>query len=146
MFCRSLFVFSGVRVARSLVLCVCFVDRCLSCCTFSFGHCVICPSSIYRFWLITPLVSSKPSFASVVLGYAIMSKSHTLQWVWNSPIFYSRWVLFASVNKLYIWVTLSFCICIFIAVKNPEYVKYLDLGHACSSTTIYVMLHWCCFI
>ena len=30
MFCRSLFVFSGVRVTRSLVLYVCFVDRCLS--------------------------------------------------------------------------------------------------------------------
>ena len=37
--------FSEVRVARSLVLCVCFVDRCLSLCTFSFGHCVVCPSS-----------------------------------------------------------------------------------------------------
>jgi hypothetical protein len=41
--------FSGVRVTRSLVLCVCFVDRCLSFCTFSFGHCVVCSSSIYRF-------------------------------------------------------------------------------------------------
>jgi len=29
-------VFSGVRVTRSLVLCVCFVDRCLSFCPFSF--------------------------------------------------------------------------------------------------------------
>jgi hypothetical protein len=29
MFCRSLFVFNGVRVTPSLVLCVCFVDRCL---------------------------------------------------------------------------------------------------------------------
>jgi hypothetical protein len=44
-------VFSGVRVTRSLVLCVCFVNRCLSFCNFSFGHCVVCPSSIYRFWL-----------------------------------------------------------------------------------------------
>jgi hypothetical protein len=43
-------VFCGVRVTRSLVLYVCFVDRCLSFCTFSFGHCVIC-SSIYGFWL-----------------------------------------------------------------------------------------------
>ena len=43
-------VFSGVRVTRSLVLCVCFVDRCLSFCTFSVGHCVVC-SSIYKFWL-----------------------------------------------------------------------------------------------
>jgi hypothetical protein len=43
-------VFSGVRVARSLVLCVCFVDRCLSFCIFSFGHCVVC-HSIFWFWL-----------------------------------------------------------------------------------------------
>ena len=39
-------VFSRVRVTRSLVLYVCFVDRCLSFCIFSFGHCVVC-SSIY---------------------------------------------------------------------------------------------------
>jgi len=32
-------VLRGVRVTRSLVLYVCFVDRCLSFCTFSFGHC-----------------------------------------------------------------------------------------------------------
>ena len=44
-------VFSGVRVTRSLVLCICFVDRCLSFCTFSFGHCVVCSSSLYGFWL-----------------------------------------------------------------------------------------------
>ena len=44
-------VFSGVPVTRSLVLCVCFVDRCLSFCSFSFGHCVVCSSSIYGFWL-----------------------------------------------------------------------------------------------
>jgi hypothetical protein len=43
-------VFSGVRVSRSLVLYVCFVDHCLFFCTFSFGHCV-CSSSIYGFWL-----------------------------------------------------------------------------------------------
>jgi hypothetical protein len=44
-------VFSGVRVTRSLVLYVCFVDRCLSFCTLSFGHCVVYSSSIYGFWL-----------------------------------------------------------------------------------------------
>ena len=44
-------VFTGVRVTRSLVLYVCFVDRCLSFCTFSFGHCVVCSSSIYGLFL-----------------------------------------------------------------------------------------------
>jgi hypothetical protein len=39
------------RITRSLVLYVCFVDRCLSFCQFSFGHCVVCSSSIYGLWL-----------------------------------------------------------------------------------------------
>jgi hypothetical protein len=30
--------FSGVHVTLSFVLCVCFADRCLSFCTFSFGN------------------------------------------------------------------------------------------------------------
>ena len=41
----------GVPVTRSLVLYVCFVDRCLSFCTFSFGLCIACSSSICEFWL-----------------------------------------------------------------------------------------------
>ena len=44
-------IFSGVRVTRSLALCVYFVDHFLSFYTFSVGHCVVCPSSIYGFWL-----------------------------------------------------------------------------------------------
>jgi hypothetical protein len=47
----SLPIFSGFRVTRSLVLYVCFVDRCWSFCTCSFGHCVVCSSLIYGFWL-----------------------------------------------------------------------------------------------
>jgi hypothetical protein len=44
-------VISGVRVTRSLVLCVCSVYRCLSLCPFSFSHCVVCSSSMYGFCL-----------------------------------------------------------------------------------------------
>jgi hypothetical protein len=44
-------VVSGVRVTRSLGLYVYFVNRCLSFCNFSVGHCVVCSSSIYGFWL-----------------------------------------------------------------------------------------------
>jgi hypothetical protein len=42
-------VFSGVRATRSLVLCVCFVGRCLSFCRFSFCHCAVCQSSFNGF-------------------------------------------------------------------------------------------------
>ena len=43
-------LFSGVRVTRHSVLYVCFVDRCLSFCTCSCGHCIV-SSSIYGFVL-----------------------------------------------------------------------------------------------
>ena len=42
-------VLVGVGVTRSLVLYVCFVDRCLPFCNFSFAHCVVCSPSIYGF-------------------------------------------------------------------------------------------------
>ena len=47
--------FNEVLVIWSLVLCVCFVDRCLFFGTFSFDHYVVCPSSIYGFWLLFKL-------------------------------------------------------------------------------------------
>ena len=52
--------FYGVLVTQSLVLCVCFVNRCLSFCAFSFGHCVVCPSitdSDYPFGIFKLLLS-----------------------------------------------------------------------------------------
>jgi hypothetical protein len=67
-------VFSGVCVTRSLVLYVCFVDRCLSFCTFSFDHCVVCSSSIYGFglplwYLQALLMASMSRFIVVVVHY-----------------------------------------------------------------------------
>jgi hypothetical protein len=43
-------IFSGVRVTRSFVSCICVVDRCLFFCIFPFGDCVVCLSFIYGFW------------------------------------------------------------------------------------------------
>jgi hypothetical protein len=52
-------VFGGVHVTRSAVLFVC----CLSFCTFSFGQCVVCTSSIYRFSL--PLSYPQTPFTTI---------------------------------------------------------------------------------
>jgi hypothetical protein len=57
---RSLPVVSGVRVTPSLVLYVCFVDSCLSFCTFFFWP-LCCQFFDIRI-LITPLVSSNSSW------------------------------------------------------------------------------------
>ena len=59
--------FSGIRVTRSLVLCVCFVNSCLSFCSFYFGHCVVFFFDLLI--LITPLVSSNSSFFSLFIIY-----------------------------------------------------------------------------
>ena len=81
-FCRLCFqqsncVFSRVRVTRTLVLCVCFVDRCLSFYPFSFGHCVL---SFDLRILFTPLVSSNSFFFRIkvricVVSYTIVHQS-----------------------------------------------------------------------
>ena len=48
---RSPPIFSGVRVTRSLALCICFIDRCLSLCTFSSGHCAAVVSQSYASYI-----------------------------------------------------------------------------------------------
>jgi hypothetical protein len=68
--------FSEARVTRFLVVCVCFVERCLSFCTFSFGHCVVCSSSIYGFWLPL-LVSSNSSYTCMLKYITYFPKENT---------------------------------------------------------------------
>jgi hypothetical protein len=73
-------VFSGVRVTRSLVLFVCFVYRCLSFCTFSFGHCVVCSSSIYGFWL--PLWYLQTLLPTTCWRLSVFdTRSRTILWI-----------------------------------------------------------------
>ena len=69
---RSSPVFSGVHVTRSLVLCVCFVDRCLSICTFSFGHCVVCYS---KYGFCVCFVDRCLSFCPVSFGHCVVCSS-----------------------------------------------------------------------
>ena len=69
-------VFSKVRVTRSLVLYVRFVDRGLSFCTFSFGHALCCLFFFDILIPITPLVSSNSSYIrppSVRIVYSILT-------------------------------------------------------------------------
>jgi hypothetical protein len=61
-------VFSGVCVSRSLVLRVCFVDRWLSFCIFSFCQCFVCSSKYglrLLLWYLQTLLAH--SFLSSVL-------------------------------------------------------------------------------
>ena len=66
---RSTWVFSEVRVTRSLVLCVCFIDRCLSFFHNSLVHCIVCSLSIYIFWLPVLVSSSRSSIPLALYIY-----------------------------------------------------------------------------
>jgi hypothetical protein len=80
----SLPIFSGVCVTRSLVLCVCFVDRYLSFCTFSFGHCVVCSSSIYGFWLPLWYLQTLLTFFVPVPGQNLeFQRCSCWRYIWN---------------------------------------------------------------
>ena len=57
-------VFSGVCDTRSLVLCVCFVDRCLSFCNFAFLLAIVLSVLRYTDSDYLPLVSSNSSYSS----------------------------------------------------------------------------------
>jgi hypothetical protein len=90
-------VFSGVRVNRSLILCACFVDRCLSFCPF-FGHCVVCPASIYGFRL----------------GKIIWGRFFSISY--NFPIFF--WNLFRE------WGIWWFSLFSYFAVSRNVHTKF----------------------
>ena len=63
--------FSGVRVARSLVFCLMFCISLLVLLSFSFGHCVVCPSFIWFTASDRPLASSNSSYLCHLEGTSL---------------------------------------------------------------------------
>jgi len=74
-------VVNGVRVTRSLVLCVCFVDRCLSFCTFVFWL-LWCLFFFDIRILIISLVSSNSSYSYSITAIFYRNTSH-LGWFYH---------------------------------------------------------------
>jgi hypothetical protein len=104
--------FSEVRVARPLVLCVVFCRSLfvhmslfiwpLYCLSFfnvrllitslvSFGHCIVCPSSMYGFWL--------PPFGIFILVLSMLTFLLTFVWWICFHIVYKRWC-FAGIRTV----------------------------------------------
>jgi hypothetical protein len=101
---RSPPVFSGVRVARSLVLCVCFVYRFLCFCYFSFGHCVVFPSSIYRFWLPLCIIKLFYNRKYCVFNFLYQWKINHKKYLY----FISREEMFQLLKNSIVKVTIDF--------------------------------------
>ena len=110
--------FSGVRVTRSLVLCVCFVDRCLSFCAFSFGHCVFCSSSMCGFWLPLWYLQTLLNISHCDEQCVILK----LYWLF-------RWhclLMFIRCNSyLLMFVRCNSCLLMFVRC-NSSFISWLD--------------------
>jgi hypothetical protein len=98
-------VFSWVRVTRSLALCICFVDRCLSFCTFSFGHCVLLrytdcdyPFGIFNFFLqniylhIYFILSASLQHTYLHMYFILSANVHHIYWHMYS-MFSANWFI-----------------------------------------------------
>jgi hypothetical protein len=85
-------VFSRVRFTRSLVLLICFVDRCLSFCTFSFGHSVVLRyiDSDYPFGIFNPFHRQHSPWFSSNWFYSLTFDCHFLHIVWYSDCMLAR--------------------------------------------------------
>jgi hypothetical protein len=113
-----------------LVLYVCFVDRCLSFCTFSFAHCVVCSSLIYRFvlplWYLQTLHSINIDILSLRIPefekrhYIFAQKISTLfwctGWAWNWQIIFR----FASIHGRACFILHEICM---EPVRNVKFSK-----------------------
>ena len=89
-------IFSGFCVTWSLVLCVYFEDHCLSFFHFSFGHCVICPSSIYGFWLYL-------WYLQTLLKHHSHNPAINLVWTGLYVLYYVRWISPFKSNLHYLY-------------------------------------------
>ena len=73
-------VFSEVRPTRSLVLCVCFIDPCLSFWAYSFDHCIFCSSLIYGFWLLLWYLQTLLTHLSLTTKFNV--PSNIILYIW----------------------------------------------------------------
>ena len=62
------FSFGRAYVVQSIIIYIVIEDQCLSFCAFSFGHFIVCPSSIHEFWLrlLYPETSLVPLLRSFI--------------------------------------------------------------------------------
>ena len=81
------------KLTRSAVLCVCFVDRCLSFCPFSFDHCVVCPSSIYElgiFKLFLLLIYNRNLHLKILFFITFPRQRHDIKHISHFKMFKER--------------------------------------------------------
>ena len=122
-------VFSRVSVTLSLVLYVCFVDRCLSFCTFSFDHCFVCSSSICGFWL--PLWYLQTLLTPIQLVYCrqFLLKCLYQTWKVSGHVFVLRFSIL-SLPLIFLWDFGTVSI-VWYSCHNRQTVREACLFYCC---------------
>ena len=119
---------------------MCFVDHCLSFCPFSFGDCIVYPSSTCGFWLPIWFLQAYKDFA---LFYSFIIFFHLF-----SSFFFSLWTIqdekYCTLRTTFNLFLLQFYyrLCIFRVILVKDKGKYASL-HCYCVMTLWPLL---CFI
>ena len=108
-------------IIRSLVLCVCFVNRCFSFCTF--GHYVGCPS-IYGFWL--PLWYLQTLLNCPHRNPDLNSYNSATLSTWTIP-FLSAKIIFIHCPSTFRTLVLRFPVCVSCSTSNNGTCRTFDI-------------------
>jgi hypothetical protein len=107
-------VFGGVRVSRSLVLCVCFVDRCLSFCTLFFW--LLCCLFFFNLRILIIPSNSSSLYICVQYGGCLIRRIVCLLFasIWFHPRFFvgSMLLIFLFFSFIFCFVCLGYVSCV----------------------------------
>jgi hypothetical protein len=100
---EALIYFRFLNINRSVVVCV-VLCRLLSSCPFSLGHCIVCPTLIYDWWLhlwyhqtfLNPKMSGKTKVSNLLENNIII-----LQWM-RRRIFFSQLEIYSQLFEAFI--------------------------------------------
>ena len=113
----------GFMLLNLLFYVSCFVDRCLSFCSFSFGHCVVCPSSIYGFWL--PLWYIQTLFLMKLFTWVFWAL-YNYFWFLKYLNYWIQWLLFSTKWAIFFIYIMSRTMCILWDEDNDDDSFVLD--------------------
>ena len=101
-----------------------FVDRCLFFCHFSFGHCIVCPSSIYGFWLPLWCLQAFPvNTPPLVVRLYHTSKTNGLQVYYQLS---QKYAYRRQLCHLLVYALLTYCSFVFMPYRFIQlYLLYL---------------------
>ena len=113
---------------------LCFVDRCMSFCTCSFGHFVVCSSSIYSFWLpfgIFKLFSKFKGQSLIEMTFGTMRLCHCI--VCHTSIVLSVILPLYCLSSFHMRLSITLLVCLRIYQKKRTAMNKNNIKQSRSS-------------